>query len=128
MCVFTSKIIFTGVACFITWTISYNSEISILKGIVEKAKETSSDSGMHDRAITVLHEQWMCHGVQRHTHITLYNLVIPTSVPIYSPFPQASNQLNSDCPKQEKSTIYIIICITYKNERWKGITDTGMKL
>ena len=29
-------------------------------GIVEKAKETSSDSGMHNRAITVLHEQWMC--------------------------------------------------------------------
>ena len=44
-------------------------------GIVEKAKETSWDSGMHDRAITVLHEQWMCLGMQRHTHITLCNLV-----------------------------------------------------
>ena len=40
-------------------------------GIVEKAKETSLDSGMHNRAITVLHEQWMCPEMQRHTHITL---------------------------------------------------------
>ena len=39
-------------------------------GIVEKAKGTSSDTGMHSRAITVLHEQWMCPGMQRHTHIT----------------------------------------------------------
>ena len=44
-------------------------------GIVEKAKETSSDSGMHNRAITVLHEQWMCLGMQRHTRITLSSLV-----------------------------------------------------
>ena len=38
--------------------------------IVEKAKETSSDSGMHNRAITVLHEQWMCPGMQTHPHHT----------------------------------------------------------
>ena len=31
-------------------------------GIVEKAKETSLDTGMHNRTITVLHEQWMCPG------------------------------------------------------------------
>ena len=43
-------------------------------GIVEKAKETSSDSGMHNRAITVLHEQWMCPGMQRYTHITLCSM------------------------------------------------------
>ena len=43
-------------------------------GIVEKAKETSSDSGMHNRAITVLHEQWMYPGMQRHTHITLVTI------------------------------------------------------
>ena len=36
--------------------------------IVEKAKETSLDSGMHNRAITVLHEQWMCPGMQLYTH------------------------------------------------------------
>ena len=47
----------------------------IIIGIVEKAKETSSDSGMHNRAITVLHEQWMCPGMQRHTHITLCSMV-----------------------------------------------------
>ena len=41
-------------------------------GIVEKA---SSDSSMHNRAITVLHEQWMCPGMQRHTHITLCSMV-----------------------------------------------------
>ena len=29
-------------------------------GILEKAKETSSDAGMHNRGMTVLHEQWMC--------------------------------------------------------------------
>ena len=29
---------------------------------------------MHNRAITVLHEQWMCPGMQRHTHITLCSL------------------------------------------------------
>ena len=40
-----------------------------------KTKETSSDSGIHVRAIVVLHEQWMCLGMQRHTHITLCNLV-----------------------------------------------------
>ena len=50
-------------------------DILIIIGIVEKAKETSSDSGMHNRAITVLHEQWMCPGIQRHTHITLYSMV-----------------------------------------------------
>ena len=44
-------------------------------GIVEKAKETSSDSGIHNRAITVLHEQWMCPGMQTHTHITLCSMV-----------------------------------------------------
>ena len=43
--------------------------------IVEKVQETSSDTGVHSRAITGLHEQWMCFGKQRHTHITLCNLV-----------------------------------------------------
>ena len=48
-----------------------------LKGdiIIEIVQETSPDTGMHNRAITVLHEQWMCLGNQRHTHITLCNLV-----------------------------------------------------
>ena len=44
-------------------------------GIVEKAKETSSDAGMHNRGMTVLHEQWMCPGMQRHTHITSCSMV-----------------------------------------------------
>ena len=43
--------------------------------IVEKPKETSSDTGMHNKAITVLHEQWMSLGMQRHTHITLCSMV-----------------------------------------------------
>ena len=43
-------------------------------GIVERAQETSSDTGVHNRAITVL----------------------------YSP-PQASNQLSCDCPIEVKS-------------------------
>ena len=47
----------------------------IIIGIAEKAKETSSDTGMHNRAITVLHEQWMYPGMQRHTHITLCSMV-----------------------------------------------------
>ena len=57
--------------------IQVNKELKrdIIIGIVERAKETSWDSGMQDRAITVLHEQWMCLGMQRHTHITLCNLV-----------------------------------------------------
>ena len=33
-------------------------------------------------AIAVLHEQWMCLGIQRNTHITGNNL-IPISVPIH---------------------------------------------
>ena len=33
--------------------------------VVENAKETSSDTGMHNRAITVLQEQRMCPGMQR---------------------------------------------------------------
>ena len=44
-------------------------------GIVEKVQETSLGTGMHNRAITVLHELWLCLGKQRHTHITLCNLV-----------------------------------------------------
>ena len=59
----------------------------IIIGIVEKAKETSSDNGMHNRAINVLHEQWICPGMQRHTHITLCSMVtilIPISVPPYT--------------------------------------------
>ena len=52
-------------------------------GIVEKAQETSSDSDMHmihcACAIAVLHEQWMCLGMQRNTHIMGNNL-IPISV------------------------------------------------
>ena len=48
----------------------------------------SLDTGMHNRAITVLHGEWMCLGMQRHTHITRCNLVannlIPISVPFYN--------------------------------------------
>ena len=43
-------------------------------GIVEKAKETSSDSGCITEPL-LLHEQWMCPGMQRHTHITLCSMV-----------------------------------------------------
>ena len=38
----------------------------------EKAQETSSDSDMHNTVclcIAVLHEQWMCLGMQRNNHI-----------------------------------------------------------
>ena len=89
-------------------------------GIVEKAKETSSDTGMLNRAITVLHEQWMCPGMRRHTHITLcsmvYNNLIPISVPPYSPSPQASNQLNTDYPSKKSHYIF-----------WNG-TDIGITM
>ena len=44
-------------------------------GHIGTVKETSSDSGIHNRAISVLHEQWMCPGMQRHTHITLCSMV-----------------------------------------------------
>ena len=44
-------------------------------GIVEKAKQTSLNTGMHNRVTTVLHEQWICTGIQRHTHITLGSMV-----------------------------------------------------
>ena len=38
---------------------------------------------MHNTVcIAVLHEQWMCLGIQRNTHITGNNL-IPISVPIH---------------------------------------------
>ena len=53
-------------------------------GIVEKAQETSSDSDICITlcacAIALLHEQWMCLGMQRNTHIMGNNL-IPISVP-----------------------------------------------
>ena len=41
--------------------------------IVEKVKEISTDTRMHNRAITVLHihEQWMRPGMQRHLHHTV---------------------------------------------------------
>ena len=39
------------------------------KGIVEKAQETSSDTGMHDTVcFTVLHEQWMYLGMHAEKH------------------------------------------------------------
>ena len=47
-------------------------------GIGEKAQETRLDTGMHKNpcAITVLHEQWMCLGMQIHPnhkciHVTI---------------------------------------------------------
>ena len=46
---------------------------AIIIGIVEKVQETSLRAGMHNRAITVLYELWMCLGKQTHTHITLCN-------------------------------------------------------
>ena len=49
---------------------------------------------------------------------------MPISVPKYSPSPLASNQLNSDCPKQ---AIYIVHAVTYTNQCWKG-TNIGIKL
>ena len=57
-------------------------------GIVEKAQETSSDSDIIicitlcacAIAQPLLHEQWMCLGMQRNTHIMGNNL-IPISVP-----------------------------------------------
>ena len=59
-----------------------NEKIHI--GVVEKAQKTSSDSDMHNTVclchIALLHEQWMCLGMQRNTHITGNNL-IPISVP-----------------------------------------------
>ena len=46
------------------------------KGHIEiQRKQVQIVVYMHDRAITVLHDQWMCLGIQRHTHITLCNLV-----------------------------------------------------
>ena len=54
-------------------------------GIVQTGKETSSDTGIYIAyAIAVQHEQRMCLGMQRHTHITLCkpgNNLIPISVP-----------------------------------------------
>ena len=48
-------------------------------GIVEKAQETSSDSDMHNTVLVpllyILHEQWMCLGMQRNTHIMGNNLI-----------------------------------------------------
>ena len=53
-----------------------NELISNIIGIVEKAQQTSSDTGMILRvyacAISVLHEQWMYVGMQRHQHHTAF--------------------------------------------------------
>ena len=49
-------------------------------GIVEKVQETSSDTGMHNRAITVLHELCECVLESRDTP-TAGNNLIPISVP-----------------------------------------------
>ena len=49
-------------------------------GHIGNVQETSSDTGMHNRAISRPQEQWMCLGQQRHTHITLCNN-LPISVP-----------------------------------------------
>ena len=49
-------------------------------GIVEKAKETSSDSGMHNRAITVLHGNNLIPISVPFMHVYLYthNIIIVT--------------------------------------------------
>ena len=74
-------------------------------GIVEKAKETSSDCGMHNRAITVLHAVDVSWNAETHPH---GNNLIPISAPPYSPSPQASNQLNTDYPRK---VTMIILCV-----------------
>ena len=51
-------------------------------GIVEKAKERSLDTGMQNRTITVLHEQWVRPGMQRHTSITLCSMHGNNLIPI----------------------------------------------
>ena len=75
-------------------------------GIVEKVQETSSNTGMHNRAITVLHEQNMCVGKQRHTHSWISISILTP----YSPSPQASNQLKLRLSKTSK----VSTCM-YKN-------------
>ena len=50
-------------------------------GIVERAQHTGTGTCMRNTAVTVLHKQWRCIGMQRNTHIAGNNL-IPISVPI----------------------------------------------
>ena len=63
-------------SCSILFLIENGKKLRDYIGIVDNAEETSSDTSMHDRAITVLHERWMCLEMQRHTHITLWNMVL----------------------------------------------------
>ena len=62
--------------------------------------EIKLDTGMQNRAFTVLHEQWRCLGMQRHAHITLYpgNTLIPLTVPMDSLSTTAKLRL----PKSER--------------------------
>ena len=65
-----------GIQAILVLSIQVNElKRDIIIGIVEKVQETSPGTGMHNRAITVLHELRMCLGKQRHTQITLCNLV-----------------------------------------------------
>ena len=52
---------------------------------VEKAKKTSSDTDIHRMCMCVYnHEQWMCLGMQRRTHITLVTSIYVCVVKVSS--------------------------------------------
>ena len=69
-------------------------------------------------AIVVLHEQWMCLGIQRNTHITGNNL-IPISVPIH--FVDGSYMHIRVSSVQEFS--YLLLPIAYEGEGRDGYRD-----
>ena len=60
----------------------YERDIIIV--VVENAKETSSDTGMHNRAITMLHARTVDVSWKTKTYPHGNNL-IPVSVPLFSP-------------------------------------------
>ena len=70
-------------------------------------------------AIAVLHEQWMCLGIQRNTHITGNNL-IPISVPIH--FVDDSFTCIYRC-LQFRSLAKLLLPIAYEGEGRDGYRD-----
>ena len=67
-------------------------------------------------AIAVIHEQWMCLGIQRNTHITGNNL-IPISVKIYKKIWGGVPSFNRNLSRHQLSCLLVLRLLSYASSR-----------
>ena len=103
-----------GFALCLLQTMTSPSEHRIIRGhiirLLEKYKEQVWIT-LYTCAIPILHEQWICLGMQRHIHITGNNL-IPRSVPNLRWTPELKSLMYMWCgcvsAFQDISTVHVI--------------------